>query len=113
MENLNRKRASLVRIPATCRFAWITDSMEGPVDPSNDVGRTPGDALVSDVVCRGILSPRTKGDRQIERTLEAGQKVHSPIVEPRQTIRGGRQFEIRYVRQLIVPPRGVNRSIRG
>ena len=45
-------------------------------------------------------------------TFKAGQEVHSPIVEPRQAIRRGRELKIRDVRQLIVPPRRVNRCVR-
>ena len=45
-------------------------------------------------------------------TFKAGQKVHSPIVEPRQAIRRSRELKIRDVRQLIVPPRRVNRGVR-
>ena len=45
-------------------------------------------------------------------TFEAGQEVRSPIVEPRQVIRRSRELKIRDFRQLIVPPRRINRGVR-
>ena len=46
-------------------------------------------------------------------TFEASQEVDSPIAKPRQAIRRSREFEIRDVRQLIMPPRRMNRGVRG
>jgi len=50
--------------------------------------------------------------KQITHTVEASQEVHRPIVISRQAIRRGRELEIRDVCQLIMPPRGVDRSVR-
>ena len=47
------------------------------------------------------------------RTSKVGQEINSPIVKSRQTIRRGRQLEIRDVGQLVMPPRRVNRSVGG
>ena len=48
----------------------------------------------------------------MKNTFEAGQEVHSPIVEPRQAIRRSRELKIRDVRQLTVPPQRMNRGVR-
>ena len=53
-----------------------------------------------------------KKERKIRHTVEASQEVHRPIVISRQTVRRGRELEIRDVCQLIVPPRRVNGSVR-
>ena len=57
------------------------------------------------------MSPR-KTNRQMSKTSEVGQEVHSPIVSPRQVIRRSQELKIRGVRQLIVPPRPTNRGFR-
>ena len=44
--------------------------------------------------------------------FEARQEVHSLIVKPKQVIRRSQKLKIRDVRQLIVPPRLMNRGIR-
>ena len=59
------------------------------------------------------MSSRIIRKKRTTHTFEASQEVHCPIVISRQTVRWGRELEICDVRQLIVPPRRVNRSVRG
>ena len=85
--------------------------MEGPIDLSNNVRRAPGDILIGDVVCVERAKPESIRD-EIGRTIQAGQELHGPIVESGQAVGRSGELEIRDVRQLIVPPRGVNGSVR-
>jgi len=59
------------------------------------------------------VSSRIKRKKRTTHTIEASQEVHCPVVISRQTVRRGRELEICDVRQLIVPPRRMNRSVRG
>ena len=47
----------------------------------------------------------------MERTSETSQEVDSPVAKSWQTVRRGRQLEIRDIGQLVVPPRRVKRSV--
>jgi hypothetical protein len=103
----------LICVPTTGGLPWVAESVEGAIDLSDDVRCASRDVLVGHVVCTERRVQELKGrKKQITHTFEAGQEVHRPIVIPRQTIRRGRDLEIRHVCQLIVPPRRVNRGVR-
>ena len=91
----------------------ITKSVEGPIDLGNDVRRAFGDIFVSGIVCTENTKRKIgKEESKIGRTIKAGQEVHGRVVKPGETVGRSRKLKIRNVRQLIVPPRRVNGSVR-
>lgn len=46
-----RRASYLIRIPAASGLTWITESVEGPIDFSNDLRNAATNILVGDIVC--------------------------------------------------------------
>jgi hypothetical protein len=57
---LNKKESHLIGVSATCRLSWVAESVECPINLSNDVRSAPGDAFVGDVICTGRQAPEGK-----------------------------------------------------
>ena len=49
--SLLRVAIYLVCIPTTCGLPWVTESVEGAIDLSDDMGCTSRDALVGNIIC--------------------------------------------------------------